>query len=552
MSLINGFHLKNIRGDILGGITAAVVALPLALAFGNAALGPGGAIYGLYGAVVVGFLAALFGGTPAQVSGPTGPMSVTVAGVVAGLAAVGVPRDLSAGQILPLVMAAVVIGGVFQILFGLLKLGKYITLVPYSVVSGFMSGIGVIIITLQIGPLLGISTRGGVIDSLTTVFSNFNPNGAAIGVAVMTLGIVFLTPRKISQWVPSPLLALLIVTPLSIILFGDSALDRIGEIPKGVPSLSLPSFNQYLPIIFKAGLVLAVLGAIDSLLTSLVADNISQTKHNSDRELIGQGIGNAVAGLFSGLPGAGATMRTVINVKSGGQTPISGMVHSLVLFIVLVGAGPLAEKIPTALLAGILIKVGLDIIDWGFLRRAHKLSLKTAAVMYGVLLMTVFWDLIWAVLVGVFIANMLTIDSITETQLEGMEADNPLDKDGDQAQNALPIEEKNLLDKCSGEVMLFRLKGPLSFGAAKGISDRMMLVRNYKILILDITDVPRLGVTATLAIEDMMQEAKNNSRKAFVAGANEKVKERLSKFGVEGIIATRKEALQTAIKELEN
>ena len=550
MSLINGFHLKNIRGDVLGGITAAVVALPLALAFGNAALGPGGAIYGLYGAVVVGFLAALFGGTPAQVSGPTGPMSVTVAGVVAGLAAVGVPRDLSAGQILPLVMAAVVIGGLFQILFGILKLGKYITLVPYSVVSGFMSGIGVIIIALQIGPLLGISTRGGVIESLSTVISNFEPNGAAIGVAIMTLGIVFLTPRKISQWVPSPLLALLIVTPLSILFFGDSALDRIGEIPKGVPSLSLPSFNKYLPIIFKAGLVLAVLGAIDSLLTSLVADNISQTKHNSDRELIGQGIGNAIAGLFSGLPGAGATMRTVINVKSGGQTPISGMVHSLVLLIVLVGAGPLAEKIPTSLLAGILIKVGLDIIDWGFLRRAHKLSLKTAAVMYGVLLMTVFWDLIWAVLVGVFIANMLTIDSITETQLEGMDADNPLDKENIQTKNLLPAEEKDLLDKCSGEVMLFRLKGPLSFGAAKGISDRMSLVRNYKILILDITDVPRLGVTATLAIEDMMQEAKNNSRKAFVAGANEKVKERLSKFGVEGIITTRKEALQVAINEL--
>ena len=550
MSLINGFHLRNIRGDVLGGITAAVVALPLALAFGNAALGPGGAIYGLYGAVVVGFLAALFGGTPAQVSGPTGPMSVTVAGVVAGLAAVGVPRDLSAGQILPLVMAAVVIGGLFQILFGILKLGKYITLVPYSVVSGFMSGIGVIIIALQIGPLLGISTRGGVIESLSTVFSNFEPNGAAIGVAIMTLGIVFLTPRKISEWVPSPLLALLIVTPLSILIFGDSALDRIGEIPRGVPSLSLPSFNKYLPIIFKAGLVLAVLGAIDSLLTSLVADNISQTKHNSDRELIGQGIGNAVAGLFSGLPGAGATMRTVINVKSGGETPISGMVHSLVLLIVLVGAGPLAEKIPTALLAGILIKVGLDIIDWGFLRRAHKLSLKTAAVMYGVLLMTVFWDLIWAVLVGVFIANMLTIDSITETQLEGMDADNPLDKENIQAKNLLPAEEKDLLDKCSGEVMLFRLKGPLSFGAAKGISDRMSLVRNYKILILDITDVPRLGVTATLAIEDMMQEAKNNSRKAFVAGANEKVKERLSKFGVEGIITTRKEALQVAINEL--
>jgi SulP family sulfate permease len=382
LALINGFHLKNIRGDVLGGLTAAVVALPLALAFGNAALGPGGAIYGLYGAVVVGFLAALFGGTPAQVSGPTGPMSVTVAGVVASLAAVGVPRDLSAGEILPLVMAAVVIGGLFQILFGLLRLGKYITLVPYSVVSGFMSGIGVIIITLQIGPLLGISTRGGVLESLSTLFNNFEPNGAAVAVAVMTLAIVFLTPRKISQWVPSPLLALLIVTPLSILLFGDSSIDRIGAIPEGGLSLSLPdpSLGNFFPIILKAGLVLAVLGAIDSLLTSLVADNISQTRHNSDRELIGQGIGNAVAGIFTGLPGAGATMRTVINVKSGGSTPISGMVHSVVLLFVLVGAGPLAAQIPTALLAGILIKVGLDIIDWGFLLRAHRLSLKTASV----------------------------------------------------------------------------------------------------------------------------------------------------------------------------
>ena len=552
MTFIHGFHLKNIRGDVLGGLTAAVVALPLALAFGNAALGPGGAIYGLYGAVVVGFLAALFGGTPAQVSGPTGPMSVTVAGVVASLAAVGIPRDLSAEQILPLVMAAVVIGGLFQILFGILKLGKYITLVPYSVVSGFMSGIGVIIIALQIGPLLGISTRGGVIESLSTVFSNFQPNGAAIGVAVMTLGIVFLTPRRISQWVPSPLLALLIVTPISILLFGNTEIDRIGEIPEGLPSLSIPSFNQYFPIILKAGLVLAVLGAIDSLLTSLVADNISQTRHNSDRELIGQGIGNSIAGLFSGLPGAGATMRTVINVKSGGSTPLSGMVHSIVLLIVLVGAGPLAEKIPTALLAEILIKVGLDIIDWGFLLRAHKLSIKTASVMYGVLLMTVFWDLIWAVLVGVFIANMLTIDSITQTQLEGMDADNPLEDSSNKSEiGIVPLnnEEQALLDRCSGEVMLFRLRGPLSFGAAKGITERMMFIRNYKVLILDITDVPRLGVTATLAIEDMVQEAKLNNRKAYVAGASGKVKERLSKFGV-AVIGSRKDALESALNDL--
>ena len=556
MAFINGFHLRNIRGDILGGVTAAVVALPLALAFGNAALGPGGAIYGLYGAVVVGFVAALFGGTPAQVSGPTGPMSVTVAGVVASLAAVGVSRDLNAGQILPLVMAAVVIGGLFQIVFGLLKLGKYITLVPYSVVSGFMTGIGVIILALQIGPLVGISTRGGVLESIRTVAFNFQPNWAAIAVGVMTLAIVFLTPRQISQWVPSPLLALLIVTPLSIVLFGDAALEargldqlpRIGSIPEGGLSFTMPNWNEHFPVIIKAGLVLAVLGAIDSLLTSLVADNISQTRHNSDRELIGQGLGNSLAGLLTGLPGAGATMRTVINIKSGGRTPLSGMVHSIVLLVVLIGAGPLAAEIPTALLAGILIKVGLDIIDWGFLRRAHRLSLKTAAVMYGVLLMTVFWDLIWAVLVGVFIANMLTIDSITQTQLEGMEADNPLENETAPSFNdaPLPKDEEELLNKYSRDIMLFRLRGPLSFGAAKGITERMVLVRNYKVLILDITDVPRLGVTATLAIEDMVQEAKVNSRKAFVAGAAGGVRERLERFGVEGVVETRIEALKAA------
>ena len=555
MQLIHGLNFKNIRGDILGGLTAAVVALPLALAFGETALGDGGAIYGLYGAVIVGFLAALFGGTPSQVSGPTGPMSVTVGALVISLTAGGAVSNLSASEIAPLIMGAVIVGGLFQILFGVLRLGKYITLVPYSVVSGFMSGIGFIIIATQLGPLLGITTKKGVLDGLISLFNNFSPSMPAVIISVMTLAIVFLTPRKISQWVPSPLLALLIITPLSVVLFNDNnlaekgldQLARIGDIPKGGLQFNMPNWSNR-TLILTGGLQLAVLGAIDSLLTSLVADNITQTRHDSNRELIGQGIGNAVGGFFNGLPGAGATMRTVINVKSGGSTPISGMTHSIVLLIVLVAAGPLASQIPKALLAGILIKVGLDIVDWRFLLRAHKLSLKTAAVMFGVLLMTVFWNLIWAVLVGVFVANMLTIDSITETQLEGMDQDNPLDNKS--SYSPLPIEEQALFDRCRGEVMLFRLKGPLSFGAAKGISDRMMLVRNYKILILDITDVPRLGVTATLAIEDMMQEAINNSRKAFVAGANEKVKERLAKFGVEGIIETRKEALETALNEI--
>ena len=205
--LIYGWDLRQWRGDLLGGLTAAVVALPLALAFGNAALGPGGAIYGLYGAIVTGFLAALFGGTPAQVSGPTGPMSVTVAGVVSSLLAVGVAGKLTGGELLPLVMAAVVLGGLFQILFGLLKLGRYITMVPYSVVSGFMSGIGIIILLIQIGPLLGVPSSGGVISSLTMVIQDFQPNPAALSVGLMTLAVVFLTPKRISRVLPAPLLA---------------------------------------------------------------------------------------------------------------------------------------------------------------------------------------------------------------------------------------------------------------------------------------------------------------------------------------------------------
>ena len=534
-SLINGFQWRHWRGDLTGGVTAAVVALPLALAFGNAALGPGGAIYGLYGAIITGFFAALFGGTPAQVSGPTGPMSVTVAGVVSSLAAVGASRELSQGDMLAMVMAAVVLGGLLQILMGVLRLGRYITLVPYSVVSGFMSGIGVIILCLQIGPLLGISSQGGVVSSLQMVSSNFTPNPAAMAVGIATLVVVFAAPRRVTKVIPSPLLGLLLITPLALWLFPED-LPRIGSIPEGGLSFSAPNWSNHLPLLLKAGLVLAVLGAIDSLLTSLVADNISQTRHRSDRELVGQGIANSISGLFSGLPGAGATMRTVINIRSGGRTPLSGMTHSVVLLVLLLGAGPLAEGIPTALLAGILIKVGLDIIDWGFLLRAHRLSFKTALVMWGVLLMTVFWDLIGAVLVGMFVANLLTIESLTNHQLGNMNT----------GTGHLTTQEQGLMKRCGDDLILFRMQGPLSFGAAKGISERMMLVRQYKVLLLDITDVPHLGVTASLAIERMVKEAERQQRRVLVTGASGKVRQRLAQFGIKHLIDERLEALDQA------
>ena len=537
--LINGFHWRHWRGDLTGGVTAAVVALPLALAFGNAALGPGGAIYGLYGAIITGFLAALFGGTPAQVTGPTGPMSVTVAGVVSSLAAAGISRELSQQDMLSLVMAAVVLGGLLQILIGVLRLGRYITLVPYSVISGFMSGIGVIIIGLQIGPLLGINSQGGVLQSLQMVSTNFTPNPGALMVGIATLVVVFTTPKRVTKVIPSPLLGLLLITPLALWIFPEN-LPRIGSIPAGGLSFNSPNWRTDLPLLLRAGMVLAVLGSIDSLLTSLVADNISQSRHQSNRELVGQGIANSVSGLFSGLPGAGATMRTVINIRSGGKTPLSGMTHSVVLLILLLGAGPLAEGIPTALLAGILIKVGLDIIDWGFLLRAHRLSFKTALVMWGVLLMTVFWDLIGAVLVGMFVANLLTIESLTNHQLGNMNT----------ATGHLTEKEQNLLKCCGEDLLLFRMKGPLSFGAAKGISERMMLIKQYRILLLDITEVPHLGITASLAIERMSNEAKRHRRTVIVTGASGKVKQRLAQLGVIHLIDDRFEALKVALEKI--
>ena len=548
MAFIGRLRTNNLRGDLLGGLTAAVVALPLALAFGNAALGPGGAIYGLYGAIVTGFIAAICGGTPAQVSGPTGPMSVTVAGVVSTLAAAGVSEELAAGELLPIVMAAVVVGGLLEMSLGLFRLGRYITLVPYSVVSGFMSGIGFIILVLQIGPFLGIQTSGGILQSIQQLTAGGSINTPSMAVGLMTLAIVFLTPARIRQWVPSPLLALLIVTPISLWIFEPDAMARIGTIPEGGLQFRLPEWRYHTLEIIKAGGVLALLGAIDSLLTSLVADNITQTEHDSNQELIGQGIANTAAGLLGGLPGAGATMRTVINIKSGGKTPISGMTHSAVLLCVLVGLGGLAEQIPTALLAGILIKVGLDIIDWGFLFRAHRLSAKTALLMYGVLLMTIFWDLIWGVLVGMFLANLLTVDSITQVQLEGIDKDNP-GKSSKETFRRRKSQARELLGDHQDDVMILTLRGPLSFGAAKGISSRMGLIKNHKALILDLSEVPRIGVTASLAIERIVHEAESHHQQCLIISGRQSVIDRLNRVGIQGqFIETIEEAARKAVE----
>ncbi|MGB1092930.1 MAG: SulP family inorganic anion transporter, partial [Oceanobacter sp.] len=366
MAGITGLHFGNLKGDLFGGVTAAVVALPLALAFGVSS--GAGAIAGVYGAILTGFFAALFGGTPSQVSGPTGPMTVVMAGVFTQFVAI----DPETGP--ALAFTVVMLSGLFQIGFGVIRLGQYIAMVPFPVISGFMSGIGVIIISLQLAPLLGHAAQSSVVNSLVSLPENLaSLNSTALMLGVLTLVIVMRCPARLARWIPSHLLALLIVTPLSLVLFSSADLAVIGAIPTGLPELRLPTMSAELASqMVLSALMLAALGSIDSLLTSLVADNMTRSHHDSDRELIGQGIGNTVAGLFGGLPGAGATMRTVVNIRAGGSTPISGATHAVVLLVMVLGASPLAEEIPHAVLAGILIKVGIDIIDWDFLRRLPR------------------------------------------------------------------------------------------------------------------------------------------------------------------------------------
>ncbi|WP_017324347.1 SulP family inorganic anion transporter [Synechococcus sp. PCC 7336] len=542
MKLFHGLRFDNLRGDAFGGVTAAIVALPLALAFGVSS--GAGAITGLYGAILIGLFAALFGGTPSQISGPTGPMTVVMATVFTAVAA----ADSSENSI-ALAFTIVMLGGLFQILFGVLRLGKYITLIPYTVVSGFMSGIGAIIISIEIGPLLGYPGAGSAIASLQQVPNNLvNLDPISTGLGLLTLAIVLFYPRRLNRILPAPLTALIVSTLVSVLLFPDSDILRIGEIPTGLPQLHLPRLElSQLKLAISYGLTLATLGAIDSLLTSLVADNITRTQHDSDRELIGQGIGNLVSGLFGGLPGAGATMRTVVNVQAGGKTPISGVIHALVLLVVLLQAGPLTATIPHAVLAGILLKVGIDIIDWGFLKRAHKISLRAAGIMYGVMLLTVFVDLITAVAVGVFVANLFTIQRQTEVLSKDVKAiKSPEDDD------SLSHEARELLRKADGRILLFSLSGPMSFGAAKTISRRLAIVGSYDALILDVTGVPLLGVTASLAIENMVRESVARHRRVYIVGAKDEVESRLKRLDVfdrlpaENRLDNRLEALQLA------
>jgi len=511
------FKEKNLRGDIMGdimgGITAGIIALPLALAFGEAS--GAGPVAGLYGAIIVGFLAALFGGTGSQISGPTGPMVVVFAGVLASLAG-----DIG------LVFLAVILAGIIQILMGVLKLGQYIRLVPYPVISGFMSGIGCIIIALQLPRLFGSTPEGsGTVNALTSLpDAILGSNNIAVMVGVIALAIVFAWPKKWGKYLPGPLAALVVGTLVSIAFPGAPIL---GDIPQGWPQLMLPSIEMdTLAIVIEAAILLALLGAVDSLLTSLVADNMTRTRHNSDKELIGQGIGNTVAGFFGGIPGAGATMRTVVNIRSGGSTRLSGVIHAVFLFLVALVLAPLAAQIPHAVLAGILVKVGYDIVDFDYLKKLHMSPKWDLALMLLVLVLTVFVDLIIAVGVGVVLAALGYVKQTADLQLKHItKSQKP-----SHPHATCPVSAQT-----DGKASVVEFGGLLSFGASSDLAYafRQKWEQGQEAVILNFSNVPHMDLSAIKAFEAIADDALLSNKKLIVSGASGKTRQLFQGFEID-------------------
>ncbi|MGD9390283.1 MAG: SulP family inorganic anion transporter, partial [Thioalkalispiraceae bacterium] len=343
----------------------------------------------------------------------------------------------------------------------------------------------------------------------------------------------FLLPKNLKKYLPPQLVALIVCTLISIVFLSSADIRRIGEIPKSLPDIQLPVFSiEQWQIMFVDAIVLGMLGCIDALLTSVIADSITRKQHNSDKELIGQGIGNMMSGLFGGLPGAGATMGTVVSIQAGSRTALSGLVRAGILLVVVLWAADLTSVIPLAVLAAIAIKVGIDIIDWGFLKRAHLISGKGALITYSVILLTVFVDLIAAVGIGLFVANIITITRLSELQAGDVKAVT----DPDETDMELSSREKEILKAAKGKILLFYLKGTLIFGTSRAITRKNSQIEGCHALIVDIADVNHLGVSAALSLEESILDMIRANRSVYIVASNGQPLQRLGKLGLLGEI----------------
>ena len=564
---MNKLNFSNLKGDIFGGLTAGIVALPLALAFGvSSGLGPSA---GLYGAIFVSFFAALFGGTETQISGPTAPMTAVSMVVIGGLIA---SFDGDVSKALPSILTIFIISGLMQIGLGLIGFGKYIKYIPYPVVSGFMTAIGVIIIFTQISPAIGYYPKedmefvnqfkpqaeeiifdniihdemqqgtlvleeitetvqraqnisedqilkeskilagteaSGVIGSIRFLFNalgniNFLEFFLALGTIIIIYGF-----KRISTAIPSTLVALVVMSGVAVIFNLDYR--TIETIPSGLPMPNFKIFSEFSvsnisPYIFTA-LTLALLGAIDSLLTSVVADNMTKTKHKPNKELIGQGIGNAIGAVFGGIPGAGATIRTVVNINAGGKTRISGMVAGLILLIILLALGPIASMIPAAVLAGILITVGFGVMDYKGLRAIPYMPRAEVAIMLIVLILSSIWNLVYAVGIGLIIASLMFMKKIGDLTAE--------------KSSIISLEETAWEDEINipEKVFIKHIDGPLFFGST---SDFQQLAKQIPdeadIIIIRLEKMPYIDQSGLYAMEDVLIDLVSSNKKVLLVG----------------------------------
>ncbi len=501
---------KNLYNDFLGGVTSGIVAIPLALAFGVAS--GLGALAGLYGAIILCFVAALFGGAKPQISGPTGPMTVILAAAVATY-----PNNPEA------IFTIIVMAGIVQVVLSMLNVAGMVKYVPYPVISGFLSGIGCIIILLQINPFFGADVIGSPVKSVMSYAGNipdYDIQSTILG--LLTLGIVFFTPQAVSRIVPAPLIALVIGTLITTIF--NFNVDKIGEISSTLPTFAISGFSwaqlhDYLPL----ALTLGVIGAVDSLLTALVVDSLTKERHNPDRVLLGQGIGNALVGMFGGTVGAGATMRTVVNIKAGGVTRLSAIIHAVFLAALLLGAAPLVKNVPMAVLAGILIKVGSEIIDFKFIRVIKYAPKHDLYVMILVFLLTVFYDLIFAVGAGITLAALLFARQVTrETRVNIKEV---YDRE------IMEIESE-IEHASHHKIRIVHIHGVLFFGSINHMISQVEEQLGTKYLILNFESIPLLDISAVFALEDIIVNLKSHDIKVLIVLKCEELEKQLRSLGI--------------------
>ncbi len=506
-----GSYFKNFKGDFFGGLTAGIVTLPLALAFG---LQSGlGAVSGLYCAIFLGMVAITFGGTPSLISTPTGPMTVVASLVVSQAIAMEGGLDNAMGIILVIFLSA----GAFQILFGAVKLGGYIKYIPYPVLSGFMTGIGVILILLEIYPFIGLPSPKGVLNVISGLSEALSKiNAQALILSSLTVVIIYLLPR-FTRAVPSTLAALIVGTLVSI-QFGFSV-PLIGEIPEGLPGFQigrLLSFDFHqMSFILSSALTLAALGCIDSLLTSVIADQVTKTRHNSNRELIGQGLGNCASALFGGLPGAGTTMSTIVNVKAGGRTRVAGVISGAFLLAILLGLGKYVQYVPIPVLAGILVTVGLDIVDYKGLKQLVKVDRIEGMVLVTVLMMTVFVDLIEAVAVGMILSSLLFMKKMGDI---GEEKDVIFQLHQLKVKKPCSMKDEFVLPRdFSDNIYIKTISGPVFFGFSQSLQDNIKKLPQGSTLILEMNRVPYVDQSAANVYKSVVMDLMNKDIEVLLA-----------------------------------